>query len=408
MSYYEYFNTLVPGSAAKAEEVSAEFEGIQAAFDLLPTPRGDGLGFTVSFLVPEATEEGQVATWGQLKSLEDSAQTARSDAQQALNEISQIYKPAIDMKYNEINGWHQQVDEDQQLAQDYRQLAEQLANADEDVEVLPGIYSARHYMLKALAITSGARAYIGGWSGVSGALPIETPISTDAGKYWRISAAGTLPIVGEVGIGAELAIRQDLSYEVLPNNDSVLSVNGLQGAVTLDKDTIGLGQLENYAATSDPNDASTDKYALAKAVNDVKGLADNAQSTADGALQTANAAAQLNATQTASIESAQSAADNAQQTADNAQSTANSAQSTASSASSSASTNAQSITDIINGNRKITARTDRIRSDGSNLIIEQSNSGDIYLRVGGTNVMRVDANGQVYFRSHAHFNQGSV
>lgn len=45
---------------------------------------------------------------------------------------------------------------------------------------------------------------------------------------------------------------------------------------------------------------------------------------------------------------------------------------------------------------------------GGNTIIKSAGNGDVYLQANGLNIMRVDADGNVYFRNNAYFNTGTV
>lgn len=98
-------------------------------------------------------------------------------------------------------------------------------------EIEPGLKSAKAYADEARAITSGAKTYVGQWNASGGALPITSPGTGDAGKYWIINTAGTLPGVGFVDVGWELSINDAFAYEsanLLPPN-LVSSVNGKAG-----------------------------------------------------------------------------------------------------------------------------------------------------------------------------------
>lgn len=75
--YFQYGNTLLPGEKARAEDVAAEFQGVESAFGLLPQPRPGGDGFLVSFKVPDATDPEHVASLGQLQVIETTVTDAR-------------------------------------------------------------------------------------------------------------------------------------------------------------------------------------------------------------------------------------------------------------------------------------------------------------------------------------------
>ena len=336
--YFEYSDSLTPGAVAKAEEVAAEFEGLQAAFDLLPQPRPDGLGFLSAMLIPDATADGEAATWGQLKALETTAQTASAAATAANTNIQDVLLPDINTKYNSFTQTYADVEAWRDEAEAFKDEAQQWAAAPEDTEVETGEYSAKHWAIKAAEITSGARTYIGGWSASGGSLPIPSPQNSDAGKFWRITASGTLPQVGVVSVEDELSIKSDLTYEVLPTNSSVQSVNGKTGAVTVTKADVTLGNVPNYPATDSITNGSSNIFATAAATNQLRTLVEGAQSTANSA--------------TADASTAQTAADDAQTSASNAQAAAGTAQTTANTANNKADTvtaaNA-SLTSTVNG-----------------------------------------------------------
>ena len=336
--YYEYSDSLIPGSVAKAEEVSAEFQALQSAFDLVPKSREDGLGFAVNVFIPEATEDGQAATWGQLKGLEVSAQTAKTDAESANNNIQDVLLPDLTTKYDNFTNIYTNVEIWSAQGLAYRDQAQAWAESAEDTEVETGAYSAKHWAKKAEKLTSGARTYVGGWSAVGGALPIATPLSADKGKFWRITAAGTLPVIGAVAIEDELSINAALAYEVLPSAASVQSVNDRVGKVVLTKTDVGLSNVPDYSATDNLDDGSSTKFSTAKAERDLHTLVQGAQSTANSAVTNANAAQTTANTGIANAATASSQAGTAQAAAGAAQGTANTAISDAESAQSTANT----------------------------------------------------------------------
>lgn len=280
--YFEYSDTLIPGALARAEELAAEFEAIEAGLNLLPTPRGDGLGFAVSFFIPEATQDGHAATWGQLNSLSAVAQAARDGAVAANNNIQNVLLPSFNIDYADFAAKYPNIEPWYNATLAARDKAQLWADELEDVVVESGAYSAKHWATKAAQLTSGARVFIGGWDASGGTMPIATPAIGDKAKFWRITVAGTLPGVGAVAIEDELSINDSLAYEVLPSSGAVQSVAGRVGNVVLTKSDVGLNQVPNYPATSDTDDASTSKLATANGVNTVKGLANTAQTTANG------------------------------------------------------------------------------------------------------------------------------
>ena len=279
--YYNYGNTLVPGDLARAEDVANEFVGTQTGFDRLPKPRSDSKGFAEVFHVEQATEDTHAANWGQLKALEaeaeahkDAAELAKTQAQtaktgaetaKALADLSadraeaaadgidatvdaaKTHATAALASKNLAADWAQKgigqnVDgANTRSALHYSDLAKKWAESGYGVNVEGTQKSAKHWAMEAQAIVSGARQYIGYLDASLGALPIASPLVTDAGKYWIISKAGTLPVVGAVGTGWELAIADDASYQAANIIAGVVTtVNGKTGpAVTLTPGDIG-------------------------------------------------------------------------------------------------------------------------------------------------------------------------
>ena len=50
----------------------------------------------------------------------------------------------------------------------------------------------------------------------------------------------------------------------------------------------------------------------------------------------------------------------------------------------------------------------RVTTSGTNTTISSNGNGDVYIRANNVNIMRIDANGNVYFKGQGYFNQGSV
>lgn len=89
---------------------------------------------------------------------------------------------------------------------------------------------------------TGQLIYRGTWSAVGGTYP-TAPI---LGDYYRISVAGT--ISGTVFAVNDSIIYNGTSWDKVDNTeeaDLVTSVAGKQGAVTLEKADVGLGNVDN-------------------------------------------------------------------------------------------------------------------------------------------------------------------
>lgn len=163
--------------------------------------------------------------------------------------------------------------------------AKEWASKPEGQEVEPGIYSSRHYAEQAKAAVNGARIYMSEYDASSGTLPIESPQISDKGKYWVISAPGTLPQVGVVDIGTEIIINDDLSYGVIPvpqvylrRGENLSDVTNVAAA----RNNLGLGDAAlksvGTGASSLPTTGQADARYLKKteqhnhAISDVTGL----------------------------------------------------------------------------------------------------------------------------------------
>ncbi|WP_274012016.1 phage tail fiber protein [Vibrio parahaemolyticus] len=84
--------------------------------------------------------------------------------------------------------------------------------------------------------------------------------------FWKVIKGGTVSGI-EYGVGDTLVYSETLEdYYKIDNTESVTSVNGHKGAVTLTKSDVGLSNVPNYAFTTAVNDASTVKFAAASAV----------------------------------------------------------------------------------------------------------------------------------------------
>ena len=87
----------------------------------------------------------------------------------------------------------------------------------------------------------------------------------------------------EYGVGDTLVYSETLGdYYKIDNTESVTSVNGHKGAVTLTKNDVGLSNVPNYAFTAAVNDASTVKFAAAGAVKQAYDLAASKITKAQG------------------------------------------------------------------------------------------------------------------------------
>lgn len=75
--------------------------------------------------------------------------------------------------------------------------------------------NALTYAQQAEAAATGAKTYVGIWDATQGK-PIDTPVSTDTGKYWTITVAGTITGIGYVDVGYDIIITEALAYAIIP------------------------------------------------------------------------------------------------------------------------------------------------------------------------------------------------
>lgn len=244
--FYNNGNTLIPGSTARAEDVTAELDGIEAGFDKLPTPRPDGQGFVQPIKVGEAVDPDHCATRGQLIDLEqqaaDSATTANQhkiDAQtaQTAAETAQAAAETAETNAETAEGnattAHTNALLAQGAAEDARDKAQEWAEHPEDTAVEAGQFSAKHWAIKAEQTVLGAKVYQGTWDASGGTFP-SGPV---AGYFWTISVAGTLNSVA-YAVGDELSYNGS-AWERIPNSSAVSSVNSQVGDVNLTAADVG-------------------------------------------------------------------------------------------------------------------------------------------------------------------------
>jgi len=112
-------------------------------------------------------------------------------------------------------------------------LADQYANAEVNVQVTPGHYSAFHWSEQARLTAIGALIYRGSWDASTGALPTSPKV----GDFYFISKGGS---VGGVGyVSGDMAVYDGTAWDRIDNQQLVTSVAGKIGAVTLSMSDIG-------------------------------------------------------------------------------------------------------------------------------------------------------------------------
>ena len=107
-----------------------------------------------------------------------------------------------------------------------------------------GEYSAKYWAQQAAAAITGQLVYRGSWSAATATYP-STPAK---GDYYKVSVAGTVSSV-DYAVNDSI-IYNGTGWDKIDSTDSVTSVAGKVGVVTLVKADVGLGNVDN---TSDVN-----------------------------------------------------------------------------------------------------------------------------------------------------------
>ena len=110
--------------------------------------------------------------------------------------------------------------------------------------VVGGEYSAKYWAQQAAASITGSLIYRGSWSAATATYP-STP---GTGDYYKVSVAGTVSSV-DYAVNDSI-IYNGTGWDKIDSTDSVTSVAGKVGVVTLVKADVGLGNVDN---TSDVN-----------------------------------------------------------------------------------------------------------------------------------------------------------
>ncbi|BBI61642.1 hypothetical protein HSBAA_29480 [Vreelandella sulfidaeris] len=102
------------------------------------------------------------------------------------------------------------------------------AAQDEDIEIAPGLFSAKHYMLKTRTIATGTLIYVGSWDASTGVYP--SAIAPSIGHFYKVSVAGT--INGEEFLTGDQIIFNGTDWDHVDNTERVTSVGGFIGDVS--------------------------------------------------------------------------------------------------------------------------------------------------------------------------------
>lgn len=118
-------------------------------------------------------------------------------------------------------------------------LAQDWAAKPENQVVSGGLYSALHYAAKAAQSASSQQGQLiwrGGWSAQAGNAP---PTPTNTQDFYRITQAGTiLSVTYQIGDYIHWDTINSIWFK-MDGTDSVVSVNGLSGAVVLTQASVG-------------------------------------------------------------------------------------------------------------------------------------------------------------------------
>lgn len=137
-------------------------------------------------------------------------------------------------------------------AEDAADLAEEWANNPENTVVTDtSSYSARHWAIQAQASAVGALIYRGSYNASSDTAPAGP---NALGDYYKISVAGDFG-GHEFKVG-DSAIYNGTTWDKIDNTESVTSVAGRLGDVTLVKGDMGLGNVVNVDTSNASNISS--------------------------------------------------------------------------------------------------------------------------------------------------------
>jgi hypothetical protein len=128
--------------------------------------------------------------------------------------------------------------------------AAQWADADLNIQVEDGKYSAKHWATIAKATVTGILVYRGSWDASSGVYPSAPTL----GDYYKISVAGAMGGI-QFAIGDSM-IFNGTDWDKIDSSDQVTSVAGRQGAVVLTKSDVGLSDVDNVSDINKPISAA--------------------------------------------------------------------------------------------------------------------------------------------------------
>lgn len=99
----------------------------------------------------------------------------------------------------------------------------------------------------------GAMTYVGVWNASTNSPTIPAASTANKGQFYKVSTAGTTNVSGitdwQVG---DWIVSNGSSWDKIDNTDSVTSVAGRTGAVTLTKSDVGLSNVDNTSDAAKP------------------------------------------------------------------------------------------------------------------------------------------------------------
>lgn len=196
----------------------------------------------------QSAESSAVTAKDQAETAESGAQTAESNASTSANNAAT----------SETNAAASETDagEHETTAQRWANEAQGVTVVNADTGQDTGEYSAYHYKKEAQATLSEAMVYEGSWDASTGSYPT----SPSKGSLYKVSVAGTVDGV-EYKVGDSIIhnggdATLSSGWDHVDNTESVTSVAGKVGDVSVSKGDVGLPNVPNTDATNAGNISS--------------------------------------------------------------------------------------------------------------------------------------------------------
>lgn len=149
--YFTRPASVVPGTTVRADKYNSDLDVSESAFNALHEKLEQALFLPSTFsgnpVIPEQTVENTFIY------IDASGNIALYPIQTFLDAFA-----VVEAQYNQISAWQVQVADNAVQAQDSALLSQKFANNDEDIEVLNGLYSSKHWSKKAEAQLSIVQA----------------------------------------------------------------------------------------------------------------------------------------------------------------------------------------------------------------------------------------------------------